>query len=70
VRHWLLLAVALVALNVAVTFHNVWPTLWVVPHAELSVEVAALLLALVAWTSFVRPLGRIAWWLAGAVTSA
>ena len=64
VRHWLLLAVALVALNVAVTFHNVWPTLWVVPHAELSVEVAALLLALVAWTSFVRPLGRIAWWLA------
>src|SRR5688572_14431929 len=63
VRHWLLFAVALVALNVAVTFHNVWPTLWVVPHAELSAEIAVLLLALVGWTSFVRPLGRFAWWL-------
>jgi len=63
VRHWLLLAVAVVALNVAVTFHNVWPTLWVVPSADLSIEIAVLLLALVAWTSFVRPLGRVAWWL-------
>ncbi len=63
VRHWLALAVALVALNAAVTFHNVWPTLWVVPRAELSIELAVLLLALVAWTSFVRPLGRFAWWL-------
>ena len=63
VRHWLLLAVALVALNVAVTFRNVWPTLWVVPRAELSADLAVLLLALVAWTSFVRPLGRGAWWL-------
>jgi hypothetical protein len=63
VRDWLLLAPALVALNAGVTFHNVWPTLWVVPRAELSIELAVLLLALVAWTSFVRPVGRVAWWL-------
>jgi hypothetical protein len=63
VRHWLLLAVALVALNASVTFRNVWPTLWVLPRAELSADLAVLLLALVAWTSFVRPLGRVGWWL-------
>jgi hypothetical protein len=63
VRHWLLLAVALVALNVGVTFHNVWPTLWVVPAAELSIELAVLTLVLVAWTSFMRPVGRVTWWL-------
>ena len=63
VRQWLLLGVALLALNVAVTFHNVWPTLWVRPTTELSIELAVLVLALVAWTAFVRPLGRVAWWL-------
>ncbi len=57
-RHWLALAVALLGLNAALTFQNVWPTLWVAPRAELSLELGVLLLALVAWTSFVRPLGR------------
>ena len=55
------LAVALLVLNAAITFHNVWPTLWVLPRAELSVELAVLIFALVAWTAYVRPLGRVAW---------
>ena len=57
---WLGLAVALLVLNAALTFGNLWPTLRVVPRAELSIEIALLLLALVAWTSFVRPLGMAA----------
>jgi hypothetical protein len=56
-RQWAALAVALVVLNGALTFRNVWPTLWVAPRAELSIELGALLLMLVAWTTFVRPLG-------------
>jgi hypothetical protein len=58
VQPWIELAVAVVALNFALTFHNVWPTLWVKPALELSVELGALLLALAAWTAFVGPLGR------------
>ena len=57
---WVALALALLVLNAALTFGNVWPTLRVVPRAELSIELALLLLALVAWTSFVRPLGTVA----------
>jgi hypothetical protein len=57
VRAWIALAVALVVLNAALTFRNVWPTLWIVPRAELSIEFGVLLLALAAWTAFVRPLG-------------
>ena len=57
-RPWLKLAVAVVALNVALTFHNVWPTLWVAPAPELSVELGVLLLALAAWATFVGQLGR------------
>jgi hypothetical protein len=56
---WVALAAALLVLNAALTFGNLWPTLRVVPRAELSIEIALLLLALVAWTSFVRPLGRV-----------
>ena len=56
-RRWLALAVALVGLNVALTFRNVWPTLWVTVRGELSIELGVLLLFLVAWTSFGRPLG-------------
>ena len=58
VRQWVKLTVALLVLNVALTFHNVWPTLWVTVRGDLSVEIGVLLLALAAWTSFVRPLGR------------
>jgi hypothetical protein len=55
-RQWAALGVALLVLNGALTFGNVWPTLWVVPRAELSVELGVLLLVLVAWTALVRPL--------------
>lgn len=57
-RQWIALAVALLALNAALTFHNVWPTVWIVPRPELSLELGALLLALVIWTSVGRALGR------------
>jgi hypothetical protein len=60
VRQWVALAAALLVLNAAFTFGNLWPTLRVVPRAELSIELALLLLVLVAWTSFVRPLGTMA----------
>lgn len=43
---WASALVALVLLNGAVTFHNVWPTLGVRWPGELSVEVAALVLLL------------------------
>ncbi len=56
-RQWAALAVSLILLNAALTFGNVWPTVRIVPRAELSIEIALLLLALVAWTAFVRPLG-------------
>jgi hypothetical protein len=57
-QSWVALAVALVGLNLALTFHNVWPTLWVKPALELSVELGVLLLTLAAWTACVGPLGR------------
>ena len=59
-RQWVALAAALLVLNAALTFGNVWPTLWILPRPELSLELAVLLLVLVAWTSFVRPPGKIA----------
>ena len=49
IRRWLALAAALVVLNLALTFHNVWPTLWVTYRHELSIEIALLLLALLAY---------------------
>jgi hypothetical protein len=57
-RPFLGLAAALLALNAALTFHNVWPTVWVKPAAELSIELGVLLLAVVAWRVLVGPLGR------------
>jgi phosphoglycerol transferase MdoB-like AlkP superfamily enzyme len=46
---WLALLAALWALNLALSFHNVWPTPWVTTRHELSVEAALLALALAAW---------------------
>jgi hypothetical protein len=57
-RQWAALAVALLLLNAALTFRNVWPTVWIAPRAELSLELGVLLLALVGWTVLVGPLGR------------
>src|SRR5262245_10713363 len=59
-RQWAALVAALIVLNAVLTFGNVWPTLWILPRAQLSIELGVLLLVLVAWVSFVRPLGRIA----------
>jgi hypothetical protein len=47
---WLKLAAALYALNFVLTFHSVWPSLWITTRHELSVEVAALLVGLFALT--------------------
>ncbi|MCC6173560.1 MAG: hypothetical protein IT481_16190 [Gammaproteobacteria bacterium] len=49
---------ALLLLNAALTFHNVWPTPAIELRGEWSVEVAALLLALAAWVRRRGPLSR------------
>lgn len=54
-RSWLALAAALFILNFALTFHNIWPTLWITTRHELSVEIALLLVALAAYSKLVRP---------------
>ncbi len=43
---WAGVAIALLLLNCAVTFHNVWPTLGIRWPGELSLEIAVLLIAL------------------------
>lgn len=45
-RAWLALGLALAGLNLALSFHNLWPTPWITARWELSVEVAALVLVL------------------------
>ncbi|HEX7079887.1 MAG TPA: sulfatase-like hydrolase/transferase [Gammaproteobacteria bacterium] len=45
---WAGLAAALALLDFALTFDNVWPTLWIVPRASLSIEIALLVLGLAA----------------------
>lgn len=49
---WAGLAAALCLLNVALTFHNVWPTPAVRPVPELSVELALVLLAVLGWAAW------------------
>jgi phosphatidylglycerophosphate synthase len=49
VRRVLLLCVALALLNGMLTFHNVWPTLFVHWPGELSLDLVAVLLLLVTW---------------------
>ena len=51
----LALVVALFILNFALTFHNIWPTLWITTRHELSIEIALLLAALVTYGALVRP---------------
>ncbi|MEO8466171.1 MAG: sulfatase-like hydrolase/transferase [Gammaproteobacteria bacterium] len=48
-RQWVVLAVALLLLNAALTFRNVWPTPWISPTVEVSVELGVLLLGIVAY---------------------
>jgi len=62
------LLLAVVLLNAAVTFHNVWPTLGVHWPGELSVELAVLLVGLALSNSFTGPTPqRVLRLLAGAV---
>ena len=61
-RQWLTLAAALLLLNAALTLGNVWPTPWIEPRAEISVEVAALVLGLAVYADVVgdNPGGQVA----------
>lgn len=61
VRQWLVLAFAVVVLNASVTFRNIWPTIGIAPRAEISFELALLVLTLVLWTAFVAPVRRAVW---------
>src|SRR5688500_8495402 len=62
---WVSVAVALAALNAALTFTNIWPTLAVRLNASLSVELALLVIALVlARGSLGRVSGAVQRWLA------
>jgi phosphoglycerol transferase MdoB-like AlkP superfamily enzyme len=47
-RRWLAALAALALLNFALTFDNLWPTLWIRPRWALSVELAAAVLFLAA----------------------
>ena len=49
---WLVLALAVLLLNAALTFHNVWPTPWIAPTIEMSVELGVLLLGIVAYAAW------------------
>jgi hypothetical protein len=49
---WLVLALAVLLLNAALTFHNVWPTPWIAPTIEMSVELGVLLLGVVAYAAW------------------
>lgn len=58
VRQWFALAIAVFLLNASLTFHNVWPTPWVWLRDELSIDLAVVVLLLVASSLFWRPPGR------------
>jgi len=45
---------ALIVLNFSLTFHNVWPTLWITTRHELSVEIAVLVLVLALYSEAVK----------------
>ncbi len=55
---WLTLSAALFGLNVALSFHNAWPTPWVTLRYELSVEVAALVLLMALYSEWRQPPSR------------
>lgn len=44
---WTAIAAALLLVNLAPSFHNVWPTPWITARPELSVEAAAIVLLIV-----------------------
>ena len=46
--HLVTTALAVVFLNILLTLQNVWPTLWVRPTAEISIEIAIIILLIAA----------------------
>jgi len=63
------IAAALLALNLAFTFENLWPTLWVRPSAVLSIEAALVVLAAALYArAFGPPRPRLIAAIAGACT--
>jgi hypothetical protein len=49
---WLVLALAVAFLDLALTFYNVWPTLWIRPSFDLSIELGVLLLGIVGYAAW------------------
>ena len=43
---WATALAALALLNFGLTFDSLWPTLWIRPRSDLSIELAAVVLAL------------------------
>ncbi len=52
VRLWIRFGIALIVLNVGLSFHNIWPTPWVTVRPEISMEIAALVVLLGAYQLF------------------
>ncbi len=50
--------VGIAFLNILATLQNIWPTPWVRPVAEISIEIAAMTLILAMWVEFRGPLGK------------
>ena len=57
-RLWLVLGSALVGLNLALSYHNVWPTPWVTTRYELSVEAVLLVLIMALYAEWRGPPSR------------
>jgi len=55
VLRWVSLAVALAALNASLTFSNLWPTLAIRLNADLSIELAVCVLALIVAHRWLKP---------------
>ena len=55
VQRWVFLAVALAALNGSLTFSNLWPTLAIRLNADVSIELAVCVLALILAHRWLRP---------------
>lgn len=66
---WLRLGLALVLLNLALTFQNLWPTPWITTHHKFSLEIALLLFALALYAELRHPPARrLVGWLAVGLT--
>ena len=55
VRNWAGLVLAIFVLNFALTFHNVWPTLAITTHHEVSIEIVVLIFLFALYSRHIRP---------------